>query len=424
MVATALAPIGRDLAVGPAATAWLVSVMYLASAIGQPVAGRLADQFGPRRIFLGGALLVVVGGLAGVSGLGFGWLVASRAVIGLGTGAVYPAALTMIREQADAAGLPPPTRALALLTATSLVTLTVGPPVGGLLVDGLGWWAVFGINLPLGLLVTVLGLRYLPRSRPRVRSGAAWRLLDLPGIALFGTSVTLFLLLLTGLPRLSPWLLGALVISLALLTWTELRVRAPFLDLRMLLRNTGLLRTYVRVALTFFVVYGVLFGLTPWLQEVRGLSATGAGLVVLAMSGVGTLSSFLGARAGRPRWPLLVSALGLTAGSLALLDVGAQSSIVLLAGVTALFGLPNGLGLVANQVMVYRTAPADGVGAATGLSRTAQYTGAMVATSVVGLAYTGGVTTGGLHTQGWVFGCVGAVLIAVTVADRSLRPRT
>jgi MFS family permease len=424
MIATALSPIGRELAIGPAATAWLVSVMYLASAVGQPVAGRLADQFGPRRIFLGGALLVAIGGLAGVAGLGFGWLVASRAVIGLGTGAVYPAAVAMLREQADAAGLPVPARALGLLSASSLVTLTIGPPVGGLLVDGVGWWAVFGINLPLGLLVTALGLRYLPRSRPRVRTGAAWRLLDVPGIALFGASVTLFLLVLTALPRVSIPLLGALVLSVALLIWTELRVGNPFLDIRMLLNNAALLRTYVRVALTFFVVYGVLFGLTPWLQEVRGLSATGAGLIVLAMSGVGTVSSFLGARGGRPQWPLLVSALGLTAGSLALLDVGAQTSIVLLACATALFGLPNGLGLVANQVMVYRAAPADVVGAATGLSRTAQYTGAMVATSVVGLSYGGGVTTSGLHGLGWVFACVGAVLIVVTVIDRSLRADT
>jgi MFS family permease len=76
MIATALSPIGREFGVGAGATAWLVSVMYLASAIGQPVAGRLADQFGPRRVFLTGGLLVAVAGVVGALGPTFGWLVA------------------------------------------------------------------------------------------------------------------------------------------------------------------------------------------------------------------------------------------------------------------------------------------------------------------------------------------------------------
>ncbi|SFL31646.1 Major Facilitator Superfamily protein [Geodermatophilus ruber] len=421
MIATALAPIGREFAVGAGATAWLVSVMYVASAVGQPVAGRLADQFGPRRVFLAGGLLVAVAGLIGALAPTFGWLVAARVVVGLGTGAAYPAAVAMVREQADRLGVPTPARALGLLNTASLVTLTVGPPLGGVLVDTVGWRAVFAINAPLGLLVTALGLRYLPRSRPRARTLPAWRVLDLPGVALFGGAVVLLMLVLTTLPA-PPWpvVLGLAGCLLALVL-TELRSRSPFLDVRMLAGNPPLVVTYLRVVLTFLVVYGVLFGVTPWLQEGRGLSASAAGFVLLGMSAVGTVASLFAVRGPRPFWPLFVPALGLLAGSLSLTVLDAGTPVAVLACVAAVFGLPNGMGQVANQVMVYRAAPAEQVGAATGLSRTAQYTGAMIATSLTGLAYAHGVDDAGLHVLGWAFTAVGAVLVTVTLADRSLR---
>jgi predicted MFS family arabinose efflux permease len=180
---------------------------------------------------------------------------------------------------------------------------------------------------------------------------------------------------------------------------------------------------YLRIVLTFVVVYGVLFGLTPWLQEGRGLSASAAGLLLLAMSAVGALVAPAGARARRLLWPLLVAALGLMAGSVAVMGLDAATPIALLAVVVACFGLPNGLGQVANQVAVYRAAESRYVGAATGLSRTAQYIGAMVATSVTGLAYAEGVGTAGLHAMGLVFAIAGVLLVAATFGDRSLYRR-
>jgi predicted MFS family arabinose efflux permease len=310
-----------------------------------------------------------------------------------------------------------------MINTVGLATLTIGPPLGGLLVDTLGWRAVFAVNAPLGLVVTLLGLRYLPRSRPRVREVPVWRLLDVPGVALFSAAVALLLLVLTGLPR-PPWPLGAgLAGCLVVLVLVEARSRHPFLDVRMLARNPPLVVAYARVVLTFLVVYGVLFGVTPWLQDSRGLSATAAGLLLLSMSAVGTVASLAGVRGSRPLVPLLAPALGALAGSLALTAVGASAPVALLACVVAVFGLPNGMGQVANQVVVHRVAPAEQVGAAIGLSRTAQYTGAMIATSVTGLAYAPGVDDRGLHVLGWVFSAVAVVLVLATVADRSLYRR-
>jgi sugar phosphate permease len=82
------------------------------------------------------------------------------------------------------------------------------------------------------------------------------------------------------------------------------------------------------------------------------------------------------------------------------------------------------MGQVANQIMVYRAAPAEQLGTATGLTRTAQYVGAMVATSVVGLSYADGVADTGLHILAWAFSGVGVLLVAITLVDRGLRRPT
>ncbi|NYI47794.1 MFS family permease [Nocardioides aromaticivorans] len=135
MIATALSPIGRDFGVGTADIAWLVSVMYLASAIAQPVAGRMADEFGGRRVFVAGCALVAVAGLVGALGMSLALLVVSRMMIGLGTALIYPAAVSMVRERAaEPLGMPSPTGPLRALNVATLIALMVGPPFGG------GWW--------------------------------------------------------------------------------------------------------------------------------------------------------------------------------------------------------------------------------------------------------------------------------------------
>ena len=134
MIATALVPIGRDLRAGPASTAWLVAGLYLAAAVGQPTMGRVADMYGPRKVAVTGLVLVLAAGLAGTLAPGLGALVFARVLLGLGTSAAYPVAMTMIRARAEAARIITPGTVLGLVAITGQVSATVGPALGGLLV--------------------------------------------------------------------------------------------------------------------------------------------------------------------------------------------------------------------------------------------------------------------------------------------------
>ncbi|MGD3110033.1 MFS transporter [Streptomyces sp. YGL11-2] len=428
MIATALVAIGQDFRIGAADTAWLISAMYLASAVGQPSLGRLADRAGPRRVFAAGAVAVVAAGLIGALAPTFTLLIVSRVVLGIGTAAAYPAAMAMLRAESRRVGRPAPRSVFGRISLAALATPAVGPTLGGLLAATWGWRAVFAVNVPLALLALAGALAWLPPDRETRRTaraadgtGSDGGSLDPLGIALFAGSLTcaMFFLLRLDAPR---WPLLAPTAALAaVLVWWELRHPEPFLDLRMLARNRALVLTYLRHGLAYLVIYCVLYGYSQWLEQAHGFTSFHAGLIMLPMSGAAAVCSLAGARTKGIRAPLTVAAAFLALGSavLLVLDGGSPVAVLLVAG--ALFGIPQGLTSTGNQAAVYAQAPADGVGAAAGLQRTAQYLGAISSSSLIGLLYGQRATDSGLHGIALAGVVLAVLLLALTLADRSLR---
>ena len=115
MLAVALVPIGKAFAAPASQTAWLISGLYLASAVGQPVIGRLVDRFGPRTLYLIGTAMVGVAGVLGALSPGLGVLVLARVLLGFGTSSAYPAAMFLLRSESERTGLQSPAAVLALL---------------------------------------------------------------------------------------------------------------------------------------------------------------------------------------------------------------------------------------------------------------------------------------------------------------------
>src|SRR5277367_4281856 len=127
LIATALVPIAAAMHVSVGRTAVLVSALYLASSIAQPTAGKLSEEFGPRRIFLGGILLVLAGGLLGGFAQNLTMLIIARVLIGVGTSAGYPSAMLLIRRRAAQAGLDaPPGSVLGGLVIAGMATPALG----------------------------------------------------------------------------------------------------------------------------------------------------------------------------------------------------------------------------------------------------------------------------------------------------------
>ncbi|WP_067794587.1 MFS transporter [Actinomadura formosensis] len=424
IVATALVPIAAAMDSSVGRVALLVTVLYVASAVAQPAMGRFAELLGPRRLFLAGTLLVAAGGAVGALAANLTTLLAARVLLGVGTSAAFPTAMLMIRRRADASGAPAGSTLGALVIA-SQVTVLLGLPLGGLLVSLAGWRSTFWINIPLALAVFAMAWRWSPADGPVPARGVRRIVadLDVPGMVLFGGMLCLLVAFLAD-PHLARWPFAAASAGLgAGLLWWEPKARHPFIDVRSLLDNASLTLTYVRTAGTMLVAYCVMYGLTQWLQEDRGLPATLAGMLIVPMSAAGALVTRPVSKRGLVKAPLTASAALALAVGVAIRFTGGGTPLVLIVALTTLVGVAIGLATVGNQAAVFAQAGPQETGIAAGLLRTSGYVGAIASGSLVGLVFRDGPDDAGLHRIGDVLIAVTALVLVLTVLDRRL-PRT
>ena len=309
VVTMALPTIQRDLHASISGLEWTVNAYTLTFAVLLLMGAALGDRFGRKRMFLIGMAIFTAGSAAAALAPSIGALIAARALQGVGGAIVTPLTLTLLTE-----AVPRERRGLALGAwgGISGLGVALGPLVGGAVVEGISWQWIFWLNVPLGLLVLPMGLARLRESRgPSLR-------LDLPGVAIvtagaFG--------LVWGLVRAnsqgwtSPEIVASLTAGAVLLAgfvaW-ELRSKAPMLPMR-LFRSRAFSAANGASLLMFFGMFGSIFLLSQYLQNVQGYSPLEAGVRTLPWTGMpmivapiaGTLTDRIGGK------PLLVLGLGL-----------------------------------------------------------------------------------------------------------------
>jgi MFS family permease len=424
IISVALVPIGKALGAPASQTAWLVSSLYLAASLGQPVMGRLIDLFGPRRLFLLSTSLVGVAGVVGALAPNLGVLIAARVLLGFGTCAGYPAAMALVRSEARRTGRDSPGGVLTALAVANQTIAVVGPLLGGLLIAAGGWRATFALNVPLAVAAVVLGLLRLPRpteaGAPAPRRGSLAAQLDLPGMGLFAAMLVALLLFLMNLHLRFWYLLMAAAVAGAAFAVRELRAANPFVDLRVLGGNTPLLATYGRSLVAYVVAYSFLYGYSQWTEEGYGLTPFHAGLVQIPMFVLAIGVSIVSGRRAGVRGKLLLGAAGQIVACLVLLTLTQASPVWLLLLVALIFGVPQGLNNLALQNSVYFQADPERTASSSGLLRTFAYIGSMVASSATGASFGRHADTAGMHRLAWVMLAAGVLCLLVTVVDRSL----
>jgi len=428
IIATALVPIATELHVAVGSTAVLVSSLYLASAVAQPTAGKLAEVLGARRIFLAGIVLVLLGGVVGGLGQNLAMLTVARVLVGIGTSAAFPCAMVLIRRRAQDAGLDaPPGGVLGGIAIAGMATAAIGPPIGGLLVGAAGWRWAFLINIPVTLAAMVMAVRWLPKDPALDRADNGFRRvadrIDLPGILGFAVAMTALVIFLMSLPRLGWTALAVFVLAAVPTVWWELRKPGPFFDFRGLAANGALTRTYLRQALSLLGTYTVMYGVTQWMEAAHGFSTVTAGLLLLPMGAVSALLSRPLARRNLIRGPLIVAAVTMLIGSAGIMLLSSHSPAIAIVLVSLIFGVASATTTVGNQTALYLEAPPDQIGTASGLFRTFGYLGTITSAVIGGIVFHTGVTDHGLHILGLVLVGAGLAVLLLTVLDRRLMGR-
>ncbi|MFI5085191.1 MAG: MFS transporter [Actinomycetales bacterium] len=424
MIAVALVVLRGDFHLDVATVTWVITAFYLASAAAQPLMGRLADRFGPRRLFGFGMILVAISCALAPFSPNFALVCAARVLMAVGTATAFPSSVVMVAALSKKAGVSS-TRPLGRIQMANTAGAAIGPVIGGLLVSLVGWQALFYINVPLAVAAYLAVRRFAPADAPRERAGlrALLRESDIPGIAAFIGALTLLMMaLLDALPGYRWLLLAAGVLAAVLFAWRELRFAVPFLDLRLLGRNRPLLLMYACFAVFNAVYYFAFFGLPQLLEQAAGYGAGTVGALMLPLAAMSVFLTPLAARS-IDRWGvrrvMIAGVSGLGVASAALLLLAGSTAAPLVAALTALLGIPYSVVSISSNQGVYASARPQDRGVAAGIYQTCRYLGAISATVMIGLFYGGGVTLANWGKMAVVMVALSAVALILTLRWRA-----
>ncbi|RJL27254.1 DHA2 family efflux MFS transporter permease subunit [Bailinhaonella thermotolerans] len=385
IVGAALPDMQRRLHTGLNGLQWIVDAYVLLVAMLLLSGGVFADRFGRKRVFLSGVVVFTLASVVCSFAPSLGWLVAGRVLQGVGAAALSPASLALL-----SAAYPVPqerVRAIGLWAGFSGIGLAAGPLAGGVLVEVFGWPAIFLVNVPIGAILLLAGLRVLAESR---NPGAP--AIDVPGTVLSVLSVgALTYALIEGGSRgwTSPVILGGFAAAAALLAAfvvVEARVAAPMLPLRLFRRR---LFTVSNVAMVVvgFALMGSSFFFSQFFVYVQGASILEAGLRTLpATLAMVVVSPYAGRLAARHGFRVVVTA-GLALAGLGLVALGFVHAGTGYANVwwrLAVAGV--GFALTMSPLTgaaIQAVSPREG-GLASGVSSTTRQIGAVLGVAVLG----------------------------------------
>jgi EmrB/QacA subfamily drug resistance transporter len=403
IVNVALPSIGRQFGASLSGLQWTVDAYTLVLASLLMLSGSTADQLGRRRLFRIGLVVFTLGSLACSLAPSLAWLVAFRMLQAVGGSMLAPVAMSIIRttfenprERAQAIGL---------WGAVTGVALALGPVLGGLLVQGVGWRSIFWVNIPVGVAAVALVSAFVPESR-----APAGRRADPVGqVLVVAVLASLTYAIIEGPSR--GWgsaeiggLFGVALVALAVLVGYELRRRQPLVEMRFF-KSAPFSGATVIAVVSFIAFGGFLFLNTLYLQDVRGLSALHAGLDTLPMAGaIAVLSSISGRVVGRfgTRPSLALAGIAMAAGSLLLTGLSPATSFARLFLAYVVFGV--GYGVV--------NAP---------ITSTSRQIGQTLGVGIVGSAAVAGLAGGRVtrsfadatHAGWWILSVCGALVLVL-----------
>ncbi|MCW2621616.1 MAG: multidrug resistance transporter, superfamily protein [Frankiales bacterium] len=298
VMTSALPVIRADLGASVGQLQWYVNAYTLSFATLMLTAASLGDRWGRRRVFLGGIVVFTLASVGSALATSSGMLIAARALQGAGGAAIMPLSLTLL-----AGAVPASKRALAIGVWGGVAGLGValGPVVGGAVVDGISWRAIFWLNVPVAVVAIPLVLRALQESRGRTQP------LDLPGVVLAGTSVFAGVWGIVhgnddgwGSVSVTGTLLGSVLLFGAFLA-RERRTPHPVLPLRLFRSRSFSVANVTSLAFSIGM-FGAVFLLSQYLQIVMGYTPLEAGLRTLPWTAapmvVAPLAGILAPRTG------------------------------------------------------------------------------------------------------------------------------
>ena len=431
IVNVALPSIRRELGASVAGLQWSIDGYTVVVASFLLLSGSMADRFGRRRTFQAGLTVFSVGSLLCSLSPSTPALVAFRMVQAVGGSMLNPVAMSIIvntftdpKERA---------RAIGVWGAVFGVSMAVGPLLGGILIESVGWRSIFWVNVPIGMVALGLTARFVPESRAERP-----RRFDLVGQTLVIVALVALTSAVIDGRRVgwSSWTIAAsfgiaFVSVVALVLWGSRRVE-PLLDPKFF-RSLPFSAATLLAVLAFAAFSGFLFLNSLYLQEARGLSASRAGFMTLPIALALIVCSPISGRlvgAGRARLAIVVAGAAMTVAALVLTGLANDTPLPLLAAAYGVFGV--GLGSI--NAPITNTAvsgmPRSQAGLASAVASTSRQVGASLGVAIAGSLAGGGIAAAhradfaeSTHGVFWLTAGYGVAIVVLGVVSTGRRAR-
>jgi len=369
--------------------AWVVAIYSLPFMMFMPLHGRLADAYGKRRILLLGTAIFLLGTVVAALAPNLGWLMAGRAIQGAGSAGFTPLALAIIAQI-----FPVEERGKLMGTWNICYPITgiIGPVLGGLLIDSVGWRVIFWPTVVIGLIAYWVTRRQIPEL-PGFANRDYLRSFDWGGVVLLSAGATALLFYVssrsvTGVANLRDWrLLGLTLLCLGSLVWWEKRRAQPFIPIELFAELQFSLAS-ILAGIRMFTMNALRFLVVLYVVDIHGLDATMTGVVITLHA----IPLFLLLRLGGQladrwgsRWPVVASMV-IQAGSLAYLAL-LPADVPIWMIIIGVLGQSSGASL--SLAPLHRASmvgiPDAQTGVAAGLYSMVRFAGALLGTSLSGV---------------------------------------
>ena len=388
IVNVALPHIQDSLGFSTGGLSWVINAYILTFGGFLLLGARAGDLFGRRRVFLVGIAVFTVSSMLGGIATSSWTLLAARALQGLGAALAAPSALSLLTVSFSEG--PARVRAIGLFTTVSAAGGAIGLIAGGLLTQLVSWRWVMFVNVPIGIVVFLVGRMVLAETEPRRGHFDLFGALS----CTVGIGAIVFGLVEAGQDGwASPVTIISFVLGAALVgafLWHESRVAEPILPLKLLRSRTRSAANAAR-GLLYAGFYGLFYFLAQFLQDVHGYSPLRAGLAFLPMPIAVFLSSQFTTRVLAHRLPekliMVIGAISATVGLVLATEIGANTSYLQIVVSLVLIGAGSGMALVALTSASLADVEPDVAGAASGLVNVSQQIGAAVGLAVLVTAF-------------------------------------
>ena len=380
----ALPSLGKELSLDAVTLGWIATAYLLSSAALLVPFGRIADIYGRRKIFTWGigifTLSSLLCGLANSATM----LIACRVLQGIGGAMIAGTALAMLTTvyPANERG-----RVLGIIVAAAYVGLSLGPVLGGVLTEHLGWRSIFFVGALLGLLVLGVVLWKLKGEW----TGAKGERFDFAGSVVYVLGLVALVYGFTLLPAMSGvWLIVGGAVGLTAFVRWEMKSKSPVLDISLFRNSRAFTFSNLAALINYSATYAVTFFLSLYLQYLKEFSPAHAGLILVAMPAVQAIFSPLTGRLSDRIEPRLIASAGMvlnTVGLVMFIFLTEETSLKLIIGNLILVGFGYALFVSPNTNAIMSSAPKTAYGVASATLATSRQVGIVLSMGIAMLMF-------------------------------------